>query len=173
MPRDFALKTEDRNKVIAAADNAEEQIIAQERIRIAQERLREQDGDDVDRTNRENFQIKPGKKLPEKFINAPCGDEKHLCVDQAGVYQPTWTQLKIYRMHEGQRDPQPFNLGARWLVPLEKFVDVPPEVMTALRDAQETHHSLDFKPGDIALGRPATHSESSRRRFNWESIPSA
>ncbi|MBM3494133.1 MAG: hypothetical protein FJX72_07420, partial [Armatimonadetes bacterium] len=126
MGRDFALKPEDREKVMAAADKAEEAIIAQERVRIAEERMRAEDGDDVDRSNRENFQIKPGKPLPEKFINPPCGDDGHLCVDMGNCYQPTWTQLLLYQQHEGQRNPQTFSLGARWKVPLEKWTDVPP-----------------------------------------------
>ena len=173
MGRDFALKPEDRDKVMAAADSAEEQILQKERARIAAERMAEQDGDNVDRTNRENFQIKPGKALPEKFINKPCGDDGHLCVDGGGVYQPTWTQLMLYRMHEGQADPQPFPLGTTWKVPLERWVDVPPEVIESLRSAVETHHSMDYKPGDVLLGRPAVHTETTRRRFNWESKPSA
>lgn len=173
MGRDFALKPEDREKVMVAADKAEEDILQAERARIAAERMAEQDGDNVDRGNRENFRIKPGMPLPEKFINPPCGDPGHLCVDRGGIYRPDWSQLLLYRQHEGQADPQPFPLGARWLVPLEKWVDVPPEVMVSLKDAQETHHRMDFKPGDILLGKPAVHTETTRRRFGWESLPSA
>jgi hypothetical protein len=173
MGRDFALKPEDRDKVIAAADSAEEQIIAQERIRIASERLAEQDGDNVDRGNRENFRIKAGSPLPEKFINPPCGEDGHLCVDQGGVYRPDWSQLMLFRLHEGQADPQTFPLGSRWRVPLEKWVDVPPEVMVSLGDAVETHHRMDFMPGDILLGKPAVHSETKRRRFQYDTKRSA
>lgn len=173
MGRDFALKPEDRDKVIAAADSAEEAIIKQERIRIASERLAAQDGDDVDRSNRENFRIKAGSPLPEKFINPPCGDDGHLCVDRGGIYRPDWSQLMLFRLHEGQADPQTFPLGSRWKVPLEKWVDVPPEVMVSLNDAVETHHRMDFMPGDILLGKPAVHSETKRRRFQYDSKPSA
>lgn len=173
MGRDFALKPEDRDKVIAAADSAEEQILQRERERIAAERMAEQDGDNVDRGNRENFRIKAGSKLPEKFVNPPCGDDNHLCVDMGGVYRPDWSQLMLFRLHEGQADPQTFPLGSRWKVPLEKWVDVPPEVMVSLGDAVETHHRMDFMPGDILLGKPATHSETSRRRFQYDHKRSA
>jgi hypothetical protein len=173
MGRDFALKPEDRDKVIAAADSAEEQILQRERERIAAERMAEQDGDNVDRGNRENFRIKAGSKLPEKFINPPCGDDNHLCVDMGGVYRPDWSQLMLFRLHEGQADPQTFPLGSRWKVPLEKWVDVPPEVMVSLGDAVETHHRMDFMPGDILLGKPATHSETNRRRFQYDTKRSA
>jgi hypothetical protein len=173
MGRDFALNKGDLDNMVVAADNAEEAIIKQERIRIAQERLAEQDGDNVDRGNRENFRIKAGSKLPEKFVNPPCGDDNHLCVDMGGVYHPDWSQLMLFRLHEGQADPQTFPLGSRWKVPLEKWVDVPPEVMVSLGDAVETHHRMDFMPGDIMLGKPATHSETTRRRFQYDTKRSA
>jgi len=134
--------------------------------------------DKIDPTDRDNFNVKPGYPLPEGFENPPLSTEEneeygHLCLDRAGNYQPLWCQLRIDKIHDKQIDPQPFPLGTNYQVPLDTWVDAPPEVIESLRSAVEVHHEHNIKPGDIELGRQATHKETKRRRFVWHSIKSA
>lgn len=178
MGKDFALTASDREKVMAAPPiktpaEIEAEIIANERIETATKALGQKDADDIDRRNRSNFRIRDGAVLPEKFINGDPGEDDHLCVDNAGIYHKDWFQVYIIEQHEGQENPQPFYLGSIIRVPLEKWVDVPPEVIQSLKDAVEIHHRLDFKPGDIVAGRPAVHEQTTRRRFNWDHKRSA
>lgn len=177
MGRDFALKPEDREAVLATPKispaDVEAQILEQERAQMATATMAREDGDVIDRSDRRNFTIRAGARLPEKFINPPCGEEGHLCVDQGGLYRPDWCQLYIHKQHEGQRNPQPFPLGTIWLVGLNKWTDVPPEVIESLRSAVETRHEMDFTPGDVQLGKETEHKQYNIPRFFWEHKKSA
>jgi len=137
-----------------------------------------QDEMELDPQNRDNFNIREGYPLPEGFENPPLSDEGneefgHLCIDRAGCYQPSWCQLRIDKIHDKQQDPVEFPLGSLYTVPLDTWVDAPPEVIQSLKLAIETHHEHNIKPGDIALGKQAVHKKTSRRRFVWHMIKSA
>jgi len=130
----------------------------------------------LDPTHPDNFNIVPGKPLPEGFENPPCGEEGHFCLDTAGCYQPDWMQLYLERVYDKQIDPQVFPLSSTWLVYLETWVDVPPEVIESLRSAVETVHRTNVRPGVIPIGAPDGEIEMkshTRRRFHWRSYPSA
>ena len=133
---------------------------------------------ELDPQNRDNFNIQEGYALPEDFINPPLSTEDeenrdHLCLDRAGHYQKSWFQLRIDKIHDRQQDPVEFPLGTLYLVPLDEWVDAPPEVIESLKSAVETRHEHNIKPGDVELGKQAVHKETKRRRFVWHSIPSA
>ncbi len=168
MARDFAITGDD----VASTKNriaAEEAAIAAEAERQARINDPKKDVTDPD-----NFNISPDRPLPEGFVNPPCGNVGHFCVDQRGYYQPDWFQLYIDKVHDRQQNPQPFNLaGQRVSVPLEMWVDVPPGVINALNDAIEVHHEHEAKPGDIVLGIPTKHITRERKRFHKDVLPSA
>lgn len=153
-----------KDQVAAEARAVEEEIMAD---------LETIDKQKLDPSDKTNFNCVAGQKLPEGFVNPPLGDRGHLCLDRGGLYQPTWVQLYLERVHDRQQDPQSFPLGARWQVPLEEWVDAPPEVIESLNSATETHHEFNAKPGDILLGRSTEHKTIERRRFHWREIASA
>lgn len=176
MGKDFALTPQDREKVMEVTKTPkeiEEEILEAERTQRVAVMMDEEDSGNIDRTDRNNFKIRDGAKLPEKFINAPKGDPRHLCVDNGGVYRKDWVQVYIFKQHEGQRDPQPFPLGTTWLVKLNQWTDVPPEVLISLQDAVETRHETNFKPGNVALGVETKTNEYPVQRFMFNSLPSA
>jgi hypothetical protein len=151
----------------------EAEIIANERINTADAEFNADKVEEMSRRDRKNFNIRHGAKLPEKFINGEPGSTDHLCADGAGIYRKDWFQVIIYSQYPGQANPQEFHLGALWKVPLDTWVDVPPEIIESLNSAVETHHNMDFKPGDIIAGKPAVDVVTTRRRFVWDRIPSA
>lgn len=121
----------------------------------------------------DHFKIKPGKPLPDGFENAPRGEEAHLCVDHANQYQPTWHQLLIEKRFDHDRDPQIFPGSSPVSVALDFWTDVPPRVIEALKSAVEVSHSRQATLAQIQAGEPATRSSVPRRRFIWQSVPSA
>lgn len=149
---------------------ADEARMAEDEIMADLETIDKQKLDPSDPTN---FNCVAGQQLPEGFVNPEKGERGHLCVDREGLYQPKWTQLYLERVHDRQQDPQSFPLGARYLVPLEEWVDAPPEILESLNSATETHHEFNAKPGDVLLGIPTEHKTIERRRFHWREIPSA
>lgn len=152
----------------------EARILAEEKQQHATATLDREDSPNLDRSDRANFSIRAGAKLPEKFVNPPRGDARHLCVDQGGIYRPDWVQIKIHKQHPDQRNPQPFPLGGTtYWVPLGEWHDVHPSVLISLEDAVETRHEMMFKPGDIAVGAETQHLTSEIPRFFYQSKPSA
>jgi hypothetical protein len=122
----------------------------------------------------EVFNFTTGQKLPEGYENPPCGDPKHRCVDQGGLYRPDWFQIKIERVYDRQTDPQDFPLmGVTYQVPLDEWVDAPPGVLESLKSAVEVHHSFNATPGMIALGQHPEHKKIERHRFVYRDLPSA
>ena len=118
--------------------------------------------------------IIPNNPLPEGFINPSCGKPGHYCVDNAGVYRPEFKQIIVPKVHDYQQDPQPVGCADNtYNVPLDIWVDVPPEVVIVMNDAVETHHEHNPKPGDILLGVPTVHKETKRQRFMLSVLPSA
>lgn len=122
-------------------------------------------------------ELTPGKKIPDGFENPPPGEPGHKCVDLAGRYQPDWSSIMLVKTHEYEHDPQPvICAGEKYLVPRERWVDVPPEVMIGLDDAVEIRHHSNFDAGKI-LGQenpqPVEKTTSKRRRFVYERRPSA
>ena len=123
----------------------------------------------------DDFLFVADRPLPEGFVNPPPGKEGHRCVEfKTGHYKPDWTCIRINKIHENQADPQAFPLAGRtWLVPLDEWCDVPPEVIESLRSAVETHHSQVIRPQDVLLGRAPEIKSTDRRRFVWEMEKSA
>ena len=142
-----------------------------ERLALADSEVAEEAA--LDPSHPGNFNIAKGMKLPEEFENPPCGEEGHFCLDQGGFYNPTWTQLMIEKIYDKQVDPQVFPLSSRWLIPLDKWVDAPPEVIESLRSAVEIQHRSNVRPGEIILGQEIENTQIERRRFVWRSIQSA
>jgi hypothetical protein len=159
MARDFAIKEED---VVATRERE---------LREALKAAEVQKADDP--SNAELFNFTPGQPLPPGFVNPEGGTDEHKCVDNNGLYQPTWTQLFLERIVDHQQDPQPLACLPKYTVPLERWVDVPPSVMEALKSAIETHHEHNAKPGDIDLGVKTVHVTRDRRRFHWLHMKSA
>ncbi len=124
------------------------------------------------------FNIKANKPLPEEFENPPCGTPGHLCTDPSGKYRPDWCQVKIFEQYDHQADPQKFPLmGTTYAVSLDKWTDVPPGIVEALRSAVETHHKKyadapELKPGQEILGQRAVHVTKERPRFHFDALPS-
>jgi hypothetical protein len=171
MGKDFAITAEDRDKTLDRVAKEERDILAEAE---RQERLAKPGANMSDPMN---FNITPGRKLPDGFVNPKSvngepGNPAHLCVDNSGAYRPDWFQIYIHKVHDRQEDPQIFPLGTNWLVRLEHWSDVPPEIIESLRSAIEEHHVFDAQPGDIIAGVPTKHEVRSRRRFHWDQIPS-
>lgn len=124
-------------------------------------------------SNPDGFNFEPGRPLPAGFENPPCGDPGHVCTDPAGNYQPDWVQLLLEKVHDRQQNPQPFNLGSRYLVPLDTWVDAPPVIIESLLSAVEERHELNATEGQILLGVRPEHKVVKRKRFHWQSMPSA
>lgn len=168
MGKDFAI-TQDDVATTKGRVAAEEAAIIAEAERQARINDPKKDVTDPD-----NFNIVADKPLPDGFVNPPAGEPGHFCVDQRGFYQPDWYSIYIDKVHDKQQDPQPFNLaGTKYHVPLERWIDVPPGVVIALKDAIEVHHEHEAKPGDIMLGIPTVHKTRERKRFHWNQVPSA
>jgi len=80
--------------------------------------------------------IKPGKPLPEDFVNPPLGEDGHLCLDPAGNYRPAWKCVKIHKTGDHLPKYQFFNFnGSKWNVQVGVWADVPPGIVTCLDDA--------------------------------------
>lgn len=123
---------------------------------------------------REDFNIIKGRPLPEGFENPPIGDPEHLCLDNGGLYDPTWVQVNILAAYDKQVNPQDFPLaGVTYQVSLDTWTDVPPGVLESLKSAVEVHHDYETKPGMIALGEHPQHRRISRQRFQYHWLPSA
>jgi len=121
-----------------------------------------------------NFNIHAGQPMPADFVNPPVGQDGHHCVDLAGLYQPSWSQLIIYKNRDKQADPVLFPLGGnRYGVPLDTWCDAPPEVLISLSDAIETEHRSNFTDDLVRLGEEVKSSTISRRRFFWDHKKSA
>lgn len=168
MAKDFSITADDRDKTMDRVAREERELMAEmER----QERL---NAPGANKSDPDNFNFRADAPLPEGFVNPPCGEDGHFCVDQRGFYQPDWFALQIDKVYSRQQNPQPFNCGgSRYLVPLETWVDAPAGVVEALKSAIEEHHEYEAKPGDILLGIPTRHIVRRRKRFHWNSVPSA
>lgn len=168
MGRDFEITKDD----VAATKS---RVAAEEAAIVAEaERQARINDPNKDVTDPDNFNISPDRPLPEGFVNPPCGEPGHFCVDNRGFYQPDWWQLHIDKVHDKQANPQAFNLAGQIVrVPLETWVDVHPAVIIALQDAVEVFHEHEAKAGDIIAGIPTVHKETKRKRFHWDKYPSA
>jgi len=122
----------------------------------------------------ENFNIVRGRPLPEGFVNKPLGKEGRFCLDTEGRYNPEWSQLKIDKIRDKQRDPQSFPLiPKRYGIPLDTWVDAPPEVIISLQDAIETHYDTTYTDDSVTLGVHPKVVPRERKRFFWDMIKSA
>ena len=143
------------------------------------ERLAIQDADKLARAelnplDPENFNITKGKPLPDDFVNPPLGQDGHHCTDLSGGYQPEWSQLIIYKNKDKQADPVTFPLGGnRFGIPLDRWVDAPPEILISLGDAIETEHRSTFSDDLVRLGEDVETLTIERRRFFWDHKKSA
>ena len=144
-----------------------------EREELTQQELDKAARVELDPKNPANYNIFAGKPLPEEFENPPLGEPGHHCVDLGGLYNPEWFQIRIEKIHDKQPDPVDFPLGRNWQIPLNRWVDAPPEVKVSLTDAIETHHEMNATAGQIALGDHPERVETKRRRFIWQYYPSA
>jgi hypothetical protein len=143
-----------------------EQIVVKESDRMARAEL-----DPADPTN---YNIHKGMPLPADFVNPPVGEDGHHCVDRGGNYQPDWKQLIIYKNRDKQADPVSFPLGGnRYAVPLDVWVDAPPEILISLNDAEETEHRSNFSDDLVRLGTDVQSTKITRRRFFWAEKASA
>lgn len=121
-----------------------------------------------------DFNIVAGQPLPEGFENPPPGEPGHFCLDNGRRYNPEWKSVYLRKVHDRQRNPQDFPLlGRTWLVPLEQWCDVPPEVVISLQDAVEERHNRNPRPQDIALGIPTPHTVTKTPRFFYDVRDSA
>lgn len=130
-----------------------------------------------------DWNIIPGRPLPDGFVNTPCGDPDHFCVDKAGNFNPEWFQLFIEQRDDHQKNPQTFRFpgyGA-FAVPLNTWVDAPLPILESLRSAVETHHVGQVAPGLVVLGQIDANGHEvhpnvpryERRRFSYEYLMSA
>lgn len=121
-----------------------------------------------------DFNIRKNHPLPDGFVNPECGEPGHRCIGNDGKYHPEWIQLRIDGVYEGQANPQKFPLGgSTYLIPLDEWLDAPPEVLVSLKGAVETHHTQKPPtPGEIALGKKPEHKVITRNRFVYQSLPS-
>ena len=89
---------------------------------------------------REDWNIVPGKPLPEGFINPDIGTYGHLCIDHMGRYNPEWSQLIINQMEDHQRNPHTFNIPqeGKFNVHLNTWCDAHPGIIEAISSAIET-----------------------------------
>lgn len=128
---------------------------------------------ETDMTDPDNFNIAHNKPLPEGFENPPCGEDGHFCVTRGGIHMANWFQLKIFRIHAHQEDPQNFPLGRTLQVKLEVWTDVPPEIIESLKCAIEEHHDQDITDSTFMLGDVPEITTTTRRRFQYEHMKSA
>jgi len=134
--------------------------------------LNKQDKKDVEPEARLNFV--PGKPLPEGFVNPPIGDQDHRCVNSEGVYDPTWVQIEIQKVHDHQQNPQVFPLmGVEYTVNLDEWTDCPPCILESLKSAVETRHNYNATPGQVRLGENPVHERKDRKRFVYAHYRSA
>ena len=140
---------------------------------LAMQKLDQKARAELDPTDPENFNIVKGMPLPEGFVNPELGKEGRCCLDIAGNYDPEWSQVKIQKTREKQRDPQTFPLGKRWAVYLDTWTDVPPDVLISLGDAIEIHHESTFTDDSVKLGVHPETTPIPRQRFFWMHIKSA
>lgn len=119
--------------------------------------------------------IRKGHKLPEGFVNPPCGTTGHRCLGFDGRYDPDgFVQLKIESFRDDQVNPQPFNCADRHFeVPLGKWVDAPIEILNALESAIEVVYEQAPIEDSILRGTAPTIKTNERRRFMWYSLESA
>jgi len=128
----------------------------------------------LDPSDPTNFNIHKNHPLPEDFENPPIGDPGHFCIDRAKNYRPDWVQLNIMKNRDKQIDPVVFPLGGNiYEVPLDRWVDAPPEILISLKDAVETEHLTNWDSNKVRLGEEIETSTITRRRFFWETFPSA
>jgi hypothetical protein len=120
------------------------------------------------------------KVLPEGFVNPPGGEDGHRCVDRHKLYRPTYKQLLLEKHNKFDQDPHFVGCaGKPFRIPREIWVDVPPEVITVLRDAVEERHQSSFDPGNIGMEHgsadagPVSKTVSKRRRFSMQVLNSA
>lgn len=148
-------------------------LSAAEKEALAMKELDQEALAELDPNNPDNFNIVAGKPIPSGFKNPEPGQVGRFCLDLEGNYNPRWVQLKIDKTREKQRDPQTFPLGKRWGIPLDKWVDAPPEVIIALQDAIETHHETTYSDDSVKLGIHPEIMPIERKRFFWSVIASA
>lgn len=141
--------------------------------RAIMKQMDREDGQVLDPEDPTNFNIVPGRPLPEGFKNPPCGTEGHFCVDNGGRYNPDWWQVNIQPRTDYDANPQIFPLSQKWIVYLDMWQDVPREVVDSLLLAEETHHTHNRGPGEIDLSDSEVHKEITRKRFLWSQFPSA
>ncbi len=154
-------------KPITIDEDLESQLLAEEARRGKPKVV-------VEEPQAPEFVFKDGQPLPEGFVNPPKGSVGHKCLDPQGVYRKSWHQLKLARIFDHQQDPQFFGCGDQaYNVPLDVWVDVPPEIINVLADAVETHHEQIVTPESLLLGRRPTHITRSRSRFMYQSLASA
>lgn len=142
---------------------------------------------------------RPGKPLPEDFINPPCGDDRHLCVDLNGNYRPDWKQLLLMRATDQQAQTQFIAYGTKrnvrvkdpktgetrieprinrekWYLRCDRWADVPPGVVRCLEDAQYDEIQQDFDPAQDATLLPVSGAPKkivTKRRFPFQVKASA
>jgi len=116
---------------------------------------------------------RPGFPLPEGYNNPQAGSVAHLCLDSKGIYQPSWSSLKIHK-GDGMPTRQPFNCaGRRYRVLIGQWVDVPPEIIEVLSMAvvQSVRYGYDISD---ALGQvEGIEIVDETPRFAYSVIPSA
>lgn len=158
-------------QAVLDAEKAEQDALDAQEAREAAERAAAlaAGSDDVP-----EFKFRQGRRLPEGFVNPPCGDPEHKCVDFRGLYAPKWKQLRIAKFHDHQRNPQTVGCADQtYNIPLEKWVDVPPEVINSLMDAVETVHEQVVTREDVTTGSRPQRVSSTRPRFMYQVLGSA
>lgn len=121
-----------------------------------------------------------GKKLPEGFANPPRGQMGHLCVGPKGEYQPKWYQLLLRRPEGAAAEMEYFQLNdEKYYVPYNKWVDVPPSIVTLLQDARidvlqpNVNQATGDYEGDLSKPGEAMKIIDSIPAFAYTLLPSA
>jgi len=115
---------------------------------------------------------RPGKPMPEDYENPKGGSMGHLCVHD-GIYQPTWSCLKLHKV-DGMPTRQSFNCaGRRYKVLVGVWVDVPPEVTNVLAMANVQHVKHGYNLSDALGAVEEREVVDETPRFGYSIIPSA
>jgi len=114
----------------------------------------------------------PNETLPEGFVNPPCGDRGHLCLDPRGRYQPEWYALKIHK-NDNMPQRQYFNAnGKGWYVQVGVWVDVPPVILTVLKYTEQQVLSMDVSKTNFVSERGVPLVVDVVPRFSYSTISS-
>ena len=119
-------------------------------------------------------QIVSGRPLPEGFENPEIGKLGHYCIDPKGRYQKNWYQLKIAKTDESMPSRQYFCNGAsEWWVKIGVWVDVPPELMSVLENAEVEVIEMDVRNANLLTDEGVRKVVNKVPRFSYQVLPSA